>query len=222
MSIAANISRLEAQLDQHHCKLIAVSKTKPPETIMEAYSSGFRRFGENRVQELVDKQQQLPTDIEWHMIGHLQRNKVKYLAPFVSMIHGVDNLKLLREINKQAGKAQRIIPCLLQVHIAQEESKFGFKLEELPELLKSAVFEGLEHVQILGLMGMATFTNDRQQIQSEFRNLKELFNKLDSMDSPPNFQMKELSMGMSNDFEIALEEGSTMVRIGSSIFGARN
>ncbi len=222
MSIASNISRLEAQLDQHHCKLIAVSKTKPPETIMEAYSSGFRRFGENRVQELVDKQQQLPKDIEWHMIGHLQRNKVKYLAPFVSMIHGVDNPKLLREINKQAGKAQRIIPCLLQVHIAQEESKFGFKLEELPELLKSGVFEGLEHVHILGLMGMATFTNDRQQIQGEFRNLKKLFQQLDSMDSPPNFQMKELSMGMSNDFEIALEEGSTMVRIGSSIFGARN
>lgn len=221
MNVAQNIRDLQQRLSPYNCQLIAVSKTKSPETIMKAYNSGFRSFGENRVQELVEKQQELPRDIEWHMIGHLQRNKVKYIAPFVTLIHGVDNMKLLREINKQGQKVGRVIPCLLQVHIAQEESKFGFELEELPVLLQSGAFEDLDHVQIMGLMGMATFTDDQQQIRREFRNLKTLFDRLGKMEGPENFQMKELSMGMSNDFEIALEEGGTMVRIGSSIFGAR-
>ena len=222
MSVAVNIQQFQDLLAPYSGKLVAVTKTKSPEVIMEAYETGFRCFGENQVQELVEKQQQLPTDIEWHMIGHLQRNKVKYIAPFVAMIHGVDNLKLLREINKQGQKLDRKIPCLLQVHIAQEETKFGFQLHEIPELIQEGAFDSLPFVIIKGLMGMATFSSDRHLVREEFQALKKLFDQLQQMDLGENFDLQEISMGMSNDYDIALEEGSTMVRIGSSIFGARH
>lgn len=222
MSVADNIAKFEAELAGTSSKLVAVSKTKPSEVIMEAYQAGFRRFGENRVQELIGKYQELPKDIEWHMIGHLQRNKVKYIASFVSLIQGVDNLKLLWEINKQGKQLQRTIPCLLQVFIAQEESKFGFEPQDLKDLVEQGAFNDLTHVQILGLMGMATFTSDTNQIRSEFRKLKGLHNAMSAMQMPACMEMNELSMGMSDDYKIALEEGSTMIRVGSSIFGSRN
>ncbi len=222
MSLVENINKFREKLKSSDCRLIAVSKTKPPELILEAYQAGLKDFGENRAQELSAKQQELPEDIKWHMIGHLQRNKVKYLAPYVYLIHSVDNLKLLREINKQGGKVGRIIPCLLQVHIAQEEAKYGFEERELPELLSQGAFQDLPQVEIRGLMGMATFTEDETQIRKEFRCLKSLFDQLSQMESPGNFHMEELSMGMSNDYSIALEEGATMIRVGSSIFGARD
>jgi len=221
MSIASNIETFEKFLQGTGCKLVAVSKTKPNSMIMEAYNTGFRRFGENRALELKDKHQELPEDIEWHMIGHLQTNKVKYIAPFVRMIHAVDSTRLAKEINKQAERNQRIIPCLLQVHIAKEESKFGYAAEKLLTDIESGAFDRFKNIKFCGLMGMATFTDDHQMIRAEFKKLKGVFDTIKSMDTPENFDFQELSMGMSNDYQIAIEEGSTMIRVGSNIFGAR-
>ncbi len=196
--------------------LVAVSKTKPMESILEAYNAGQRVFGENKVQEMVEKQAVLPKDISWHMIGHLQRNKVKYMAPFVALIHGVDSLKTLLEIQKQAKKNQRIIDCLLQVHIASETHKFGFSFEEIHALLDNPLLQELDHIRITGLMGMATFTKDTTQITIEFTALQQLFEAVKSN------TLDTLSMGMSGDYPLAIAQGSTMVRVGSAIFGERN
>lgn len=201
--------------------LVAVSKTKPNEDILEAYNAGQRVFGENKVQEMTAKYEQLPKDIEWHMIGHLQSNKVKYIAPFVSLIHSVDSLKLLKEINKQGKKSERIINVLLQFHIADEETKFGFDLQEVQEMFESDEFIKFENISIVGVMGMATNTNDEEQIRDEFRTLENYFNVLQGRFFKFNPAFKEISMGMSSDYEIAINEGSTMVRVGSSIFGHR-
>ena len=222
MNIKENLNHIKSTFINPDCKLIAVSKTKPVEVLQEAYNVGIRDFGENKVQELVEKQEQLPKDIKWHMIGHLQRNKVKYIAPFVHLIHGVDSFKLLKEINKQAKKAGRVIPCLLQLHIAKEESKFGFDEKELFDLIEGEEIKELKHVEIVGLMGMATFTQNEQTVQQEFSFLRNLKEKLADKNLPDNFNLKELSMGMSGDYLIAQKEGSTMVRIGSAIFGSRN
>lgn len=222
MSVSSQLQSINQELANTPAKLIAVSKTKPNELIIEAYESGQRAFGENKVQELVDKQAALPKDIEWHMIGHLQRNKVKYIAPFVHLIHGVDTLKLLKEINKEGRKNDRMIPCLLQIHIAEEDTKFGFDANEVKELLESEVLNELEHVSIAGLMGMATNTDNEDQVRSEFAGLTVLLKELIASYSHPRLNLKEISMGMSGDYKIAVEEGSTMVRIGSTIFGARN
>ena len=221
MSIKTNLSALLDELPPG-CKLIAVSKTQPPEKILEAINAGQRIFGENKVQELLSKYEVLPKDIEWHLIGHLQSNKVKYVAPFVSLIHSVDTARLLVEINKQGSKIQRVIPCLLQVHIAKEETKFGFSEQEVNELIATTTWETLHHIKIAGLMGMATFTDNTEQVRMEFRSLKTLFNKLKSTSLPTQFQLTELSMGMSGDYKIAVEEGSTMVRVGTAIFGIRH
>ena len=221
-SIKENISRFEETLKPFNAKLVAVSKTKPVELIMEAYDAGFKRFGENKVQELSSKSETMPSDIEWHMIGHLQRNKVKYIAPFVNLIHSVDSERLLREINKQAAKADRTIPCLLQIHIAKESTKFGLSESELLEMLDSPSLRELKNVEIAGLMGMATFTEDESVIREEFRTLKNIIEKGKSFNDGSLLNLTELSMGMSNDYRIALEEGSTMIRVGSSIFGARS
>jgi PLP dependent protein len=221
MNIKNNINNFRQNLPGH-CKLIAVSKTQPLETIQEAYDAGQRVFGENKVQELVPKFEALPKDIEWHMIGHLQSNKVKYIAPFVHWIHAVDSEKLLDEINKQARKAQRTIACLLQVHIAMEETKFGFSSDELTSLLTSPGFSNYSNIRINGLMGMATFTDNKQQVRSEFQSLKKIFDTLHAMPLPANVEMTQLSMGMSGDYQIAIEEGSTMIRIGTALFGDRN
>jgi hypothetical protein len=216
MSITENIKTILATLPEH-VSLVAVSKTKPVRDLKEAYDAGQRIFGENRIQEMTEKWEILPKDIEWHMIGHVQRNKVKYMAEYVTLVHGVDSLKLLKEINKQGKKYNRKIPCLLQVHIAEEDTKFGFDEKELKELVDNSEFLGLTNVTIKGLMGMATFTDDMKQVRREFKSLKTLFESLKS-----NFKNLEiLSMGMSGDYHVAIEEGSTMVRIGSSIFGAR-
>ncbi len=201
--------------------LIAVSKTKPVSAIEEAYQAGQRHFGENKVQELVDKQAKLPADIQWHLIGHLQTNKVKYIAPFVHLIHAVDSLKLLKEINKEAKKNERIIDVLLQFHIASEETKFGLSFDEAKEILESRDFIEMENVRICGVMGMATFTEDEEIIQDEFRTLHNYFLLLKSHYFKFNDDFKEISMGMSGDYLLAIEEGSTMVRVGSSIFGER-
>ena len=211
-----------SELKPYNAKLVAVSKTKPVSDLMEAYSAGNRIFGENKVQELVSKAEEMPKDVEWHMIGHLQRNKVKYIAPLVSLIHAVDSVRLLKEIDKQAEKNNRVIDCLLQVHIAKEEAKFGFDAQELKLVVNDPEVAKMKHVRILGLMGMATFTEDNEQIRAEFKELKTLFDELKGGQLPENIVMKELSMGMSGDYSIALEEGSTMVRIGSSIFGLRS
>jgi len=202
-------------------QLIAVSKTKPAGDIQTLYNAGQRAFGENKVQELVEKYEELPKDIEWHLIGHLQTNKVKYIAPFVHLIHGVDSFKLLKEINKEGVKCNRIIPCLLQFHIAQEETKFGFSFEEAQEMLESNEFVELQHVAIHGVMGMASFTEDENQIHEEFQTLHNFFQLIKSHYFKFNPMFKELSMGMSGDYKIAMEEGSTMVRVGSTIFGSR-
>lgn len=202
-------------------KLVAVSKTYPPERILEVYALGQRLFGENRVQEMLAKHATLPDDIEWHMIGHLQSNKVKQIIPFVSMIHSVDSFPLLQEIDRQAQKADRMVNCLLQFHIAQETTKFGFSLEEALEMLQTEAFRSLRHVQICGVMGMATFTDNQALVRSEFRGLKNIFDALKQQFFLESMSFKEISMGMSGDWEIAVEEGSTMVRIGSLIFGAR-
>lgn len=222
MNLKNNIEKIVQQLPDNKCRLIAVSKTKSVEDIMKAYEAGVRDFGENKVQELTQKQPQLPADIRWHMIGHLQRNKVKFIAPVVHLIHGVDSAKLLRAINKEGKKIDRKIPCLLQIHIAEEESKFGFAKEELYEMLHDQAMGDLHHVAVKGLMGMATFTDDQDQVRQEFKNLKVLYEALkEERVTLPDFTMEELSMGMSGDYEIAVDEGSTMVRIGSAIFGER-
>jgi len=210
-----------AQTIPSNVTLIAVSKTKPIGDIIKIYNTGQRVFGENKVQELCEKQEVLPTDIQWHLIGHLQTNKVKYIAPFVAMIHAVDSLKLLQEINKQAAKNNRTIDCLLQFHIANEDTKFGLSLEEAKELIESADFMELKNIEICGVMGMATFTDDEDQIREEFRTLENYFQLMKSHYFKFNDRFSEISMGMSGDYEIAIEEGSTMVRIGSKIFGER-
>lgn len=221
MNIKNSINYFRQKLTPQ-CRLIAVSKTHPVETIAEAYEAGQRIFGENKVQELVPKYEALPKDIEWHMIGHLQSNKVKYIAPFVHLIHSVDSTSLLQEINRQGKKNARVIPCLLQMFIADDETKWGFSETEVEELLSSTTIRELQNVVIRGLMGMATFTDDRKKIQIEFNKLNSFFIKLKNADLPPNVQMQELSMGMSGDFDIAMQEGSTLVRIGTAIFGGRN
>jgi pyridoxal phosphate enzyme (YggS family) len=218
-SIAANIQKTEDQLQQK-ARLIAVTKTKPVEVLEETYQAGFRRFGENKVQEMTAKYEVLPKDIEWHMIGHLQSNKVKYMAPYVSMIHSVDNLKLLKEINKEALKNNRVIDCLLQIFIAEEETKFGLSDQEAREILESEELAQLKNIRIAGLMGMASNSDDKEKVRQEFRHLKTLFDSFKSYQKE-NVEMRELSMGMSGDFRIAVEEGSTLVRVGSAIFGAR-
>lgn len=220
MSIAENLNSIKSDLG--NCHLVAVSKTKPNEDLLEAYETGQRALGENKVQELCDKAEALPKDIEWHMIGHLQRNKVKYIAPFVHLIHSIDSVRLLKEVNKQGKKIDRIVPVLLQVHIAEEESKYGLDEAELHELLSSEAFQEMNHVEIKGLMGMATFTEDEVKIRREFKFLKALFDKISQQYNDEKLQLKELSMGMSGDYQIAIEEGSTMVRVGSKIFGERN
>jgi PLP dependent protein len=221
MSIAENIDQIKANLHSG-IKLIAVSKTKPSELIMEAYRNGQRAFGENKVQEMTRKQEELPKDIEWHFIGHLQTNKIKYIAPFVHLIHGVDSFKLLKSIDAEARKVTRIIPCLLQFYIAEEETKFGFSLEEAINMLNSPEIGTLKNISISGVMGMATFTDDSKQIRKEFAQLKTIFATLKSSYFPDIPEFREISMGMSADYQIAVEEGSTMIRIGSTIFGERN
>ena len=217
----ATYLQLKKITDENNAILVAVSKTNPVSRIHEMYELGQRDFGENRVQELVEKAGELPADIRWHQIGHLQSNKVKYIAPFIHLIHAVDSLNILKEINKQAIKVDRIIPCLLQIHIAQEESKFGFSEAELLELLNSDTYKNLKNIQIWGLMGMATFTDDQVQVRNEFRNLRTLFERTKRAYFLEDQVFNTLSMGMSGDFELALEEGSTMVRVGSLLFGAR-
>ena len=221
MSIAQNIQRIKEELPTG-CQLIAVSKTKPVRALQEAYEAGVRDFGENKVQEMVDKHEQMPQDCRWHMIGHLQRNKVKYIATFVTLIHSVDSPRLLREINKQGAKADRVIDCLLQLHIAQEESKFGLSDEELMALLTSEDLRKAKYVRVIGLMGMATFSENPEDARAEFKHLKKLFEQAKSMQLPDNAVMEHLSMGMSGDYATAVEEGSTMVRIGTTIFGERD
>lgn len=209
------------ELQPRGIKLVAVSKTKPAETILAIYQNGHKIFGENKVQELVEKQALLPKDIEWHLIGHLQTNKVKYIAPFVNLIHSIDSLKLLKEVNKEALKNNRVIDCLLQMHIAEEETKFGLDEKEATELLQSDAFKQMQNVRITGLMGMATFTENENQIRQEFKKLNDTFKSLKSQFFKNDSSFRELSMGMSGDYKIAIEEGSTMVRIGSLIFGSR-
>ncbi|MFK7833911.1 MAG: YggS family pyridoxal phosphate-dependent enzyme [Winogradskyella sp.] len=217
MSIKENLINIKSELPEH-VTLVAVSKTKPIPNVMEAYDTGQRIFGENKIQEMADKYQHMPKDIEWHMIGHVQRNKVKYMAEFVSLIHGVESFKLLKEVNKQAEKHHRIINCLLQIKIAEEESKFGMSAQDASALLQSAEFSELKHIKITGVMGMATFTDDMTQVENEFRFLKRTFTDLQSL----NADLKTISMGMSGDYQLAIDCGSTMIRVGSSIFGARN
>ena len=221
MGISENLRVILDQIPDE-VTLVAVSKTKPDEMILEAYETGHRDFGENKVQDLVAKRERLPADIRWHMIGHLQSNKVKYLAPFVHLIHGVDSLKLLKVIQKEAVKVNRTLDCLLQVHIAAEETKFGFSREELMELPQSEAWNELGMVRIRGVMGMATYTSDSDQIRSEFQTLNQIFEELKSTLFSDRSYFDQRSYGMSGDFKIALEEGSTMVRIGSLIFGPRN
>ncbi len=220
MGIAEGIKQIKDELNDGVC-LVAVSKTKPNEAIMEAYQTGHRVFGENKVQELVKKQEELPQDIEWHFIGHLQTNKVKYIAPFISLIHGVDSLKLLKTINKEGRKNKRLIPCLLQFHIAEEESKFGLDLEEANALLSSSDFAGLEFVELRGVMGMGTYTDDLEQLRKEFRSLNKYFHELKEHYFQDQSSFSQISMGMSDDYQLAVGEGSTMVRVGSKIFGER-
>ncbi|TDP03423.1 YggS family pyridoxal phosphate-dependent enzyme [Flavobacterium sp. 245] len=219
MSIQSNLNTIKASLPEH-VTLVAVSKTKPVSDLLQAYEAGQRIFGENKIQEMTEKWEQMPKDIQWHMIGHVQSNKVKFMAPFVSLIHGVDSLKLLQEINKQALKNNKTIDCLLQIYIAEEESKFGLDENELNELLTSMEFKELKNIRILGLMGMATFTEDQNQIKKEFTHLKSIFDSIQTLQTE-NCKLKTISMGMSGDYQLAIECGSTMVRIGSSIFGGR-
>ena len=221
MNIQEQIIAYQKEADNHNANLVAVSKTKPNKAIEEAYKAGQRIFGENKVQELASKAEALPKDIEWHMIGHLQTNKVKYIAPFVHLIHAVDSLKLAKEINKQALKNNRSINILLQIHIAQEEQKFGFDMDELNTLLDNQAFNELENIKIVGFMGMATNTSDLNMVRNEFKTIKTYFEKTKISDSK-NIDLKELSIGMSGDYQIALEEGATLIRIGSAIFGSRN
>ncbi len=216
MAIAENLHSIKNTLPKS-VTLVAVSKTKPISDLKEAYDAGQRIFGENKIQEMAEKWEQMPIDIQWHMIGHVQTNKVKFMAPFVSLIHGVDSLKLLEEINKQAQKNNRIIDCLLQIHIAEEETKFGLDEKELAILLSSETFQEMKNIRVIGLMGMATFTDNQSQIRKEFTHLKNIFDQFQKQH--PQFQI--LSIGMSGDYQLAIACGSTMVRIGSSIFGNR-
>ena len=217
MSIANNLQNIKSQLPSN-ITLVAVSKTKPVVDLMEAYEAGQRIFGENKIQEMTEKWEEMPKDIQWHMIGHVQTNKVKYMAEYVSLVHGVDSLKLLQEINKQAKKHNRVIDVLLQMHIAEEETKFGLDDDELNEILNQVQNDKFQNIKIIGLMGMATFTENQNQIKKEFLHLKSIFDKLNT----EQFQPNTLSMGMSGDYKLAIDCGSTMVRIGSSIFGGRN
>jgi pyridoxal phosphate enzyme (YggS family) len=221
MSIAENIKSLKNELETIQVKLVAVSKTKPVEDILQAYDAGQRVFGENQVQELVEKYEQLPKDIEWHLIGHLQTNKVKYIAPFITLIESVDSIKLLQEINKQAIKNKRVIDCLLQVYIADEETKFGLGFDEVIELLRSEEFAELKNVRIRGLMGIATNTDSEKQIKDEFYELDTFFDGIKQSYFRKEDSFDELSMGMSSDYKIAIEQGSTIVRLGSTVFGQR-
>jgi pyridoxal phosphate enzyme (YggS family) len=225
MSIPSNLNSIKSSLPPH-VTLVAVSKTKPVSDLMQAYDAGQRIFGENKIQEMLDKYEQMPKDIQWHMIGHVQSNKVKFMAPFVSLIHGVDSLKLLQEINKQALKHNRTIDCLLQIHIAEEETKFGLDQNELNNLMATSDFKEMKNIRILGLMGMATFTEDQNQIKKEFSHLKAIFDSILKSKAVQQYpftmdHFSTLSMGMSGDYQLAIASGSTMVRIGSSIFGGR-
>ena len=217
MSISSNLNNIKSQLPEQ-VTLVAVSKTKPISDLMEAYQAGQRIFGENKIQEMVEKHEQMPKDIQWHMIGHVQRNKVKYMASFVSLIHGVENFKTLKEINKQAKKHNRIIDCLLQIKIASEDSKFGMSASDASEILQSNEFSELKNINVIGVMGMATFTENQEQIKKEFIQLKSSFIHLKSLHP----ELEIISMGMSGDYQLAIACGSTMVRVGSSIFGERN
>jgi pyridoxal phosphate enzyme (YggS family) len=221
IDISSNISLLKSQIPRS-VKLVAVSKTRPVSDIFIAYNSGQRLFGENRVQEILEKKDLLPKDIEWHLIGHLQSNKVKYLVPFISMIQSVDSLKLLNTINSEASKIERVIDCLLQIHIAEEETKFGFSMRELEEVFEKEASLEFKSVRICGVMGMATFTSDLMQVKKEFAYLKECFNTLKNRYFNEDIKFREISMGMSGDYEIAIKEGSSIIRIGSLIFGERN
>jgi len=221
MDIGNKISELKQNIPAN-VKLVAVSKTKPNEDIMAAYNSGHKIFGENKVQDLVQKYEELPKDIEWHFIGHPQSNKVKFIAPFINLIHGVDSLKLLKVISKEGQKNNRIVNCLLQFHIAEESTKFGLSIDEAKSILGSTEFKSLKHVAIAGVMGMATYTDNKSQIKKEFHLLKNIFNSLKNEYFSDSEIFKEISMGMSADYPIAVEEGSTLIRVGSNIFGARN
>lgn len=220
MDIETNLKEVLAELPQN-VRLVAVSKFHPNEAIEEAYTAGQRIFGESKVQEMTQKYETLPKDIEWHFIGHLQTNKIKYMAPYVSLIHGVDSYKLLSEINKQGTKCGRVIPCLLQMHVAQEETKFGFSFEECTEMLKQGEWKELKNISLHGLMGMASNTDNMQQVRKEFRMLHSYFEEVKNSFFTNETTFKELSMGMSHDYSIAVEEGATLVRIGSRIFGER-
>lgn len=220
MSIQENLNHIKSTLPKH-VTLVAVSKTKPVNILLEAYKAGQRIFGENKIQEMTQKQQSMPNDIEWHMIGHVQSNKVKYMASYVYLIHGVDNLKLLTEINKQAKKHNRIINCLLQIKIADEDSKFGMSVDDAAKTIQMEAFLELQNINIVGVMGMATYTDNQNKVKEEFNFLKTAFNKLKQTHTP-NCNMQIISMGMSSDYELAIACGSNMVRIGSSIFGSRN
>lgn len=220
MDIQANLKEVLTSLPAQ-VKLVAVSKFHPNESIEQAYRAGQRIFGESKVQELTGKYETLPKDIEWHFIGHLQTNKVKYIAPYIAMIHAVDSYKLLAEINKQAAKNGRVIPCLLEIHIAQEESKYGFTFQECREMLEAGEWKNLTHICIAGLMGMATFTEDETEIKREFDSLKQFFNEIKQNYFADRDTFREISMGMSHDYPLAIEAGSTLVRVGSKIFGER-
>lgn len=217
--IAENLIQFKKAVDSH-VTLVAVSKTKPVEDIMEAYEAGHRDFGENKIQEMVEKYEQLPKDIRWHMIGHVQGNKIKYMAPFVHLVHGIDKEKRLKELNKEAEKNNRVIDCLLQIHIAKEETKFGFDLNEATEVMENNPQEKYPNVRIRGLMGMATLTDNDLQVRNEFRGLFQFYSKIKTELAPADFNI--LSMGMSGDYQLALDENSNMIRIGSAIFGKRN
>lgn len=221
MDIQQNLKEVLADIPQQ-VRLVAVSKFHPKEAIEAAYTAGQRIFGESKVQELEEKYASLPKDIEWHFIGHLQTNKVKYIAPYIAMIHAVDTYKLLAGIDRQAAKAGRTISCLLEIHIAQEESKYGFSLQECRDLLDEGSWKGLKNIRICGLMGMATYTDDTDQIRNEFKTLHDFFLELKQKHFQDTDSFKEISMGMSHDYQLAIEEGSTLVRIGSKIFGERN
>jgi pyridoxal phosphate enzyme (YggS family) len=221
MSLAENLSEIKASVPADKVTLVVVSKTQPVEKIRELYDAGQRHFGENRVQELMEKKDLLPDDIRWHLIGHLQSNKVKYIAPFIHLIHSIDSLKLLQETDRQARKYGRVIHCLLQIHIAREETKFGMDEQEVMELLESEEYKKLDYIRVRGVMGMATNTENKVQVRREFQNLRMIFYKLKARFFAEDSHFNTLSMGMSSDYELAIEEGSTLVRIGSAVFGER-
>ena len=220
MSIQENLKTIKSSIPEH-VTLVAVSKTKPVSDLMEAYNAGQRVFGENKIQEMAEKYEEMPKDIKWHMIGHVQRNKVKYMASFVSLIHGVDNFKLLKEIDKQAKKHDRVIDCLLQIKIASEDSKFGMSFEDASKFTQSKIISELKNIRVTGVMGMATFTDDKSQIKNEFNRLKFTFDALKALQTE-NCKLQIISMGMSGDYKLAIDCGSTMIRVGSSIFGNRS